>query len=188
MEQWRGSRAVHAVIGEGRRGTEGPSVPRNVTAVMRVTRHDAAVSRRNVLRVTSDECDDTSRLFIAHRKAADRWASTHSLGIESSLSPRWDGMVNGITRDISRTIGTSWIILLTRQLRFNDRYRILMTNIVPERLQTHALSRYARVIFANVKSLYVARHKRRLFSLIFSEFYSTLPFDVLYSLVRLSMI
>jgi len=105
----------------------------NVTAVMRVTRHDAAVLRQNVLRVTADECDDTSRLFIAHRKAADCWhrpARAAGLPERLSLSASPSGMEWLMKLyGISRTIGTSWIISLTRQLRFNDRYRILMTNI-----------------------------------------------------------
>lgn len=134
-------RSVHAV--DAKRERERASTreererdgTRNVTTMMRVTRHDAAVSRQNVLRVTADECDDTSRLFIAHRKAADRWHRSAALACpREPLPPGLPATPGGMEwlmelYGISRTIRTSWIIPLTRQLRFNDRHRILMTNI-----------------------------------------------------------
>lgn len=113
-----GPRSVHVVRSVQRaerdrkayeRGEETPGeTSHNVTAVMRVTRHDAVVSRRNVLRVTCDECDDTSRLFIAHiseSRRSLRIASNPTLNPLSpsltSAHPRRDEMFNGITRDIA---------------------------------------------------------------------------------------
>lgn len=75
---------------------------------MRVTRHDAAVSRQNVLRMTADECDDTSRLFIAHRKAADCW---HQPGRAASLPESLSLLVDGMVNEITRNIAHHWDIL-----------------------------------------------------------------------------
>lgn len=84
----------------------------------RVTRHDAAVSSQNVLRATHGATTSatTRRDYLsAHRKAADRGKLLSTRLDLLRCHPSPDGMEWLMElRGISRAIGTSWIIPLTR--------------------------------------------------------------------------